>query len=82
VKPEFLGQIAVTAVKGKRNFMPEFFTFLKRILFQSFGIPYHKFVSLELAELSSGLPKAEYPYERAAAVILLRIALETLNAAW
>lgn len=62
--------------------MPEFFTFLKRILYQSFGIPYHKFVSLNLAELSSGLSNGEYPYERAAAVILIRTAIKTLEVAW
>ncbi|KAI6191247.1 hypothetical protein M3Y97_00207600 [Aphelenchoides bicaudatus] len=80
VKPEFLGRMSITSSKNKRAFMSEFFTFLKRTLYQAFGIRYQKFINLNLETLSSGLPTSDHPNERAAAVILIRIAMDTLQA--
>lgn len=62
--------------------MKEFFTFLYRILYQSFGLPYQKFIGLKMHTLTTGLPSEDYPYERATAVLLMRMSVEAIKDAW
>ncbi|CAD5235374.1 unnamed protein product [Bursaphelenchus xylophilus] len=65
---------------GRRVLKPEFYMFMKRILFQSFGLPFQKYLSISVPDLIAGLPPQEDPLERAAAVLIVRFASETLGA--
>lgn len=67
---------------GRRVIQSEFYLFLKRILFQSFGLPYTKYLSIPINELIKGLPANEDPMERAAAVLIVRFSSEALATFW
>jgi hypothetical protein len=70
-----------TPLKEKTVLMNEFFVFLKRILFQSFGLP-QKFIGMSEEKLMSGLPTGDYPFERATATILVKLTRKTLESIW
>lgn len=61
--------------------MKEFFAFLNRNLFQSFGLP-HKFIGMSEEKLISGLPTGDHPFERATAAILAKLTRKTLKNIW
>lgn len=69
-------------MEGKKVLMKEFFTFLKRTLYQSFGLPYRKFMNSSLESLVSDLSTDDYPYENATAAILLKLSTETVKNTW
>ncbi|CAD5227926.1 unnamed protein product [Bursaphelenchus okinawaensis] len=82
VKAQFLTMMTINPAprSGRRVLKPEFYLFMKRILFQSFGLPFQKYLSISVPDLIVGLPPNEDPLERAAAVLIVRFASETLGA--
>ena len=75
--------MSVTRKPNKACLKPEFFAFFKRIVYQPFGLNYHKYVQIDLRDTKySQLPYNYDPIEHAAAAILAKEMLSIINDCW